>query len=132
MYVVPYDILLGVWCLVAFLIMKQKHILRLAQKYANIVVPFLCEGLGIYVVVKSSCYRWSIKHIDASTSALPGKTVMAIVTTFVFLICITAMLWFKLRKTAPRPTLDDEHSVPRSSNECSSISDSASPEQRQA
>lgn len=131
-YVVTYYILLGVWCLVAFLIMKQKHILRLAEKYANIVVPFLYVGLGVYVVVKSSCYPWSIEHIDASTSALPGKAVMAIVTTFVFLICIAAMLWLKLRKTAPQPTLNDEHSAPRSSNAGSSISESSSPEQRQA
>lgn len=40
-YVVTYYILLGVWCLAAFLVMKQKHILRVAQKYARIAVPFL-------------------------------------------------------------------------------------------
>lgn len=127
-YVVTYYILLGLWCLVAFLIMKQKHILRLAQKYADILVPFLFVGIGVYVVVKSSCYPWSIKHIDASPSALPGKTVMAIVTTFFLLICILVMLWFKLRKKAPEPTPNDEHSELRSPNADSSVCDSASPE----
>lgn len=97
-YVVTHYILLGVWCLIAFLVMKRKHVVRLAQKYANIVVPFLYVGLGVYAVVKSECYPWSIERIDTSASKLAGKTVMALVTTFVLLICIIAMLWLNLRK----------------------------------
>ncbi|KAJ5358784.1 uncharacterized protein N7496_011197 [Penicillium cataractarum] len=131
-YVVTYYILLGAWCLVAFLIMKQKYILLLAQKYADIVVPFLYVGLGVYVVVKSSCYPWSIERIDTSASALPGRTVMALVTTFVLLICIVTMLWLKLRKRAPQSTPDDENSEPTSQPVESFNSDPASPEQRNA
>lgn len=105
-YVVTYYILLGVWCLVAFLIMKQKHILFVAEKYVSVVVPFLYVGLGIYILVKSSCYPWSIKHIDNSISSHPGKIIMAVVTTVLLLACIGSMSWYKLRQKAPRPTPD--------------------------
>ncbi len=70
-YVVIYYILLGVWCLVAFLVMKQKHILRVAQKYANMLVPFLYMDLGIYIIAKSPCHAWSIEHIDHAHSSHP-------------------------------------------------------------
>lgn len=62
-YVVVYYILLGAWCLVAFLVMKQKHIRNVAQRYARVVVLFLYVGLGVYIIVKSSCYAWSIQRI---------------------------------------------------------------------
>jgi cadmium resistance protein CadD (predicted permease) len=97
-YVVVYYILLGIWCLVAFVVMKQKHILFVAQKYADVVVPFLYVGLGIYILIKSSCYPWSIEHIDNATSKHIGQTVMAVVTTFLLAASIGTMLWFRLRK----------------------------------
>jgi cadmium resistance protein CadD (predicted permease) len=67
-YVIIYYILLGVWCLAAFLVMRQKHILRLTQKYIRWVLPFLFLGLGMYIIIKSSCYPWSIQYIDAACS----------------------------------------------------------------
>jgi cadmium resistance protein CadD (predicted permease) len=72
-YVVIYYILLGVWCLVALLVMRQKHILLLAQKHMRVVIPLLYLGLGVYIIVKSSCYPWPIQHIDASTSTHLGQ-----------------------------------------------------------
>lgn len=102
-YVVTYYILLGVWCVVALLVMRQKHILLLAQKYMRVVIPFLFLGLGMFIVIKSSCYPWSIDHIDASTSTHPGKIIMAVVTTVLLLMCMGAMLWLKLRKKAAQP-----------------------------
>ncbi|KAF3277328.1 hypothetical protein TWF970_005254 [Orbilia oligospora] len=63
-YVVTYYILLGIWCLIAFLIIKQRHILLIAQKYAGVVVPLLYVGLGIFIVIKSHCYPWSIQNIN--------------------------------------------------------------------
>lgn len=130
-YVVTYYILLGVWCLVAFLIMKQKHILFLAQKYADLVVPFLYMGLGVYVVVKSSCYPWSIEKIDHSGSTLPGRTVLALVTAFFLLISIAIMLWLKLRKRAASPPLNDENSRPTARDADFENSDSVSTKQDQ-
>lgn len=115
--VVVYYILLGVWCLVAFLTMKQKHIVRLAEKYANVVVPFLYIGLGIYIVVKSSCYPWSFEHIDASNTTASGQTIMAVVTTLVLLLCIGVMSLVQLRKRAARPTPNAEDPEPRSSKD---------------
>lgn len=121
-YVVVYYILLGVWCLVAFLIMKQKHILRVVQRYADIAVPFLFVGLGVYIIAKSSCYPWSIEHIDASASAQIGKIIMAVVTTCFLLICIGAMVWIKVhkRKTQPPPDLAGLDLGQREGTRCSS------------
>ena len=97
-YVIVYYILLGVWCFAAWLLMGQKHVLRLVEKYMNWVIPFLFMGLGIYITVRSDCYPWSIEHIDNQFLANPGKTIMAIVSAAVLLAAIGAMLWFKLRK----------------------------------
>ena len=105
-YVVTYYILLGVWCLAALLVMRQKHVLRLTQKYMGWVIPFLFLGLGMYIIIKSSCYPWSIQRIDASISTHPGKIIMAVITTVLLLICIVAMLWLKLRKRRPQPLPD--------------------------
>ncbi|GFF40408.1 LOW QUALITY PROTEIN: hypothetical protein IFM46972_06202 [Aspergillus udagawae] len=101
-YIVTYYILVGVWCLVAFLVMKQGHIWLRAKKYASVVVPVLYLGLGVYIIVKLSCYRWSIERIDNSTSIHLGQSIMAVVTTVLLLACIGAMLWSKLRKEVSR------------------------------
>lgn len=97
-YVFTYYVLLGVWCLTAFLFMKQRHVLRVAQKYARVAVPFLYLGLGIYIVVESECYPWSIERIDDRFFEDPGTIIMAVVTTFTLLPCIGAMLWIKWQK----------------------------------
>ncbi|EEA23309.1 hypothetical protein TMatcc_002167 [Talaromyces marneffei ATCC 18224] len=99
-YVVVYYILLGVWCLAAWLLMGQKYVLRLAEKYIAWVIPFLYMGLGIYITVKSDCYPWSIEHIDNRFLANPGETIMAIISAAVLSAAIGTMLWVKLRKKA--------------------------------
>ncbi|KAF3095842.1 hypothetical protein TWF102_006838 [Orbilia oligospora] len=75
-YVVTYYILLGIWCLIAFLIIKQRHILLVAQKYAGVVVPLLYVGLGIFIVIKSHCYPWSIQNINEGFLGNPGRRTM--------------------------------------------------------
>ncbi|KAF3913285.1 hypothetical protein ABW20_dc0100464 [Dactylellina cionopaga] len=97
-YVVTYYILLGVWCLIGILIIKQRHILAIAQKYAGRVVPLLYIGLGIFIIVKSHCYPWSTQKINEGFLANPGRTIMAVMTTFVLLACISAVLGIKLQK----------------------------------
>ena len=102
-YVVVYYILVGVWCLAAFLVMKQPHILRLARKYASRGVPFLYLGLGLYIIIKSDCYPWTIEKIDDEQKPRhPGTVIMAVVTAVVLVGCIAAMLGIKLRKRAAR------------------------------
>ena len=103
LYVVVYYILLGVWCLVAFLVMREKHILYLVRRYMRVVIPFLYIGLGLYIIINSSCYPWSIQQINDSVPTHPGQIIMSIVTTFFLFTCIGAMLWFKLRKKAAQP-----------------------------
>ena len=112
-YVVIYYILLGVWCLAAFLVMRQKHILLIVQRNVRVAIPLLYIGLGVYITVKSSCYPWSIQHIDKSDSTHPGKLIMAVVTTFLLLICMGAMLWYRVRKNAAQTNLDVEISQVR-------------------
>ncbi|KAF6828610.1 cadmium resistance transporter [Colletotrichum musicola] len=108
-YAVVFYILLGLWCLVAFLVMKQRHLLRLAEKYAAKVVPFLYIGLGIFIVVNSECYPWSIEHIDEGFFGNPGTLIMALVTTFVLLLCIGAMLWINIRKRSASRRAEDSN-----------------------
>lgn len=100
-YVVVYYILMGIWCLIAFLVMKQRHVLKLAQRYAEYLVPFLYMGLGIYIVVDSDAYPWSIERINGDIPSHPGKVVMGVTTTGLLLLCITGMgllMWRKKLK----------------------------------
>ena len=101
-YVVTYYILLGVWLFAAFLIMKQKHVLRIAKKYAFFIIPFLYIGLGIYIVVKSDCYPWSVRKINAQFLGNPGQVVMGVVTAFLLLSLMGIMVWVKVRNRAKR------------------------------
>ncbi|OTB05563.1 hypothetical protein M426DRAFT_37672, partial [Hypoxylon sp. CI-4A] len=107
-YVVVYYILVGLWCLAAFLIMKQKHILHLIQKYVGVVIPFLYMGLGVYIVVKSDCYPWSIEHIDNSHPDHPGRAILAAVTVSVILAVSIAMVWFQWSRRAASSATDEE------------------------
>ncbi|KID88193.1 Cadmium resistance transporter [Metarhizium guizhouense ARSEF 977] len=110
-YVVVYYILVGVWCLVAFLVMRQRHVLRVAEKYAHYVVPFLYVGLGIYIIVKSNCYPWTIRRIDAERGGHPGSIIMGVVTTGLLLMCIAAMLWARMRKKRRSTAVDEAGTV---------------------
>lgn len=107
-YIVTYYIFLGMLALVAYLIMKQRHILRVAKKYAHFVIPFLYIGLGIFITVKSECYPWSIEHIDEDISSHPGKIIMGIVTTVLLLTCISVMFWYQWRKRSAQSTPEEE------------------------
>lgn len=110
-YVVIYYILLGALCFVASLVMKQKRILRLAETYMQWLIPFLYVGLGVYIVAKSSCYPWSIEHIDHQFLGNPGRLIMAVTTTLLLLSCIGIMLWIKVRRKVPQVTVEDNISL---------------------
>ncbi|EHK15188.1 uncharacterized protein TRIVIDRAFT_70099 [Trichoderma virens Gv29-8] len=105
-YIVVYYILLAVWCLAASLIMRQKHILALVQKYVDYVIPLLYTGLGIFIIVKSNCYPWTIQQIDKSTGSNPGEGTMAGVTTFILLASTCAMAWATVAKRKIQNTGD--------------------------
>lgn len=76
--------------------MRQKHILALARKYIRIFLPLLYIGLGLYIIINSSCFPWSIQEIDRKISTHPGKIIISIVTTVLLVIIIGAMIWSKL------------------------------------
>ncbi|KAF5241563.1 hypothetical protein FANTH_9074 [Fusarium anthophilum] len=110
-YIVVYYIMLGVWCCAAYLIMRQKHILHIAQKYARRMVPFLYVGLGIFIIVNSECYPWAIEEIDDDIASHPGKIVMGVTTAGLLAICIGAMLWRKLSQRSEEVSVDNESSA---------------------
>jgi len=107
-YIITYYILLGLWCLVAFLIMKQKHILKVAEKYANKVVPFLYIGLGIFITHQSHCYPWSVREIDDEFLGHPGKIVMGVVTSGMLVAGMGIMAWLRWKKRARKDQDGDE------------------------
>jgi cadmium resistance protein CadD (predicted permease) len=108
-FIVTYYILLGLWCLVAFLIMKQKHVLKVAEKYANKVVPFLYIGLGIFITYQSHAYPWSVKEINDEFVGKPGKIVMGVVTSGMLLGVMGIMGYFRWKKRVSKgDDLSDE------------------------
>lgn len=96
-YVVTYYVLLLGWCLGAFLIMRRKAVLQLAEKYAKFLVPFLYIGLGIYIVIASHCYPWSIQRIDAAVKPHMGRIAISVSTAGLVLVCIIVMVWWRWR-----------------------------------
>jgi hypothetical protein len=74
----------------------QKHVLALAQKYIRIVLPLLYVGLGLYIIIDSSCFPCSIHEIDRKISTHPGKIIISVVTTVLLVIAIGAMVWSKV------------------------------------
>lgn len=84
--------------------MKQKHILRIAEKYASFVIPFLYIGLGIYIVVKSDCYPWSIDEIDNQFVGDPGQIVIGVTTALPLSFIMGLMVWLKMRKQSRTST----------------------------
>jgi cadmium resistance protein CadD (predicted permease) len=110
-YIVVYYIMLGLWCLAAYLIMRQKYILRIAQKYARRLVPFFYVGLGIFIIVNSECYPWAIEEIDDDIASHPGKIVMGVTTAGLLAICISMMLWRKLSQRSEEVLVDDASSA---------------------
>ncbi|OAA73600.1 Cadmium resistance transporter [Cordyceps fumosorosea ARSEF 2679] len=97
-YVVVFYIGVGVWCLAAWLIMKQRHVLMMAQKYAEKFIPFLYMGLGVFVIVKSHCYPWSIDHINRRLPSHPGRLILALSTTGFLLLSIAIMFAIQWRR----------------------------------
>ncbi|KAI0199991.1 hypothetical protein F4808DRAFT_198253 [Astrocystis sublimbata] len=97
-YLVVYYILLGVWCLVAFLIIRQKHVLAVVHRYADMVIPFLYMGIGVYIVVVSEAYPWAIDKVDDELRTNSGRAILAGVTSAFLLLAIGAMAWIKWRR----------------------------------
>ncbi|KAE8335253.1 cadmium resistance transporter-domain-containing protein [Aspergillus arachidicola] len=105
-YIVVYYLLLAVWCLAAYLIMRQKHILAVVQKYVDFILPILYTGLGIFIIIKSNCYPWTIRQINDATASNPGEGTMAGVTTFILLAATCTMAWVTVAKRKIQSVVD--------------------------
>ncbi|KAF9735140.1 hypothetical protein PMIN06_001485 [Paraphaeosphaeria minitans] len=110
-YVVTYYILLGTWCLVAYLVIKQRHVVALAEKYARFGIPWLYVGLGVYIVVSSECYPWSVREIDDDLSSKQGSVILGVVTAVVIGGVVGAMVWIRLRRRAARRAAEEDGEV---------------------
>jgi large-conductance mechanosensitive channel len=82
-----------------------------------VVIPLLYLGLGLYIIINSSCFPWSIQEINHKLSTHPGKIIMSVVTTFLLVVIIGAMITVKRRKarreSGPQPPRDNS-----SADEC--------------
>ena len=107
-YVVVYYILLGIWCFTTYLTMKQKQILQIMEKHASLLIPFLFIGLGIYIVVKSVCYPWSVEEINNQFLGNPGQIVMGVTSAFLLSFVIGIMVWIKRCKYSRVLTNNEE------------------------
>ncbi|OAA72178.1 Cadmium resistance transporter [Cordyceps fumosorosea ARSEF 2679] len=112
-YVAVFYVMLGVWFLVGLLIMKEEHVLLMAQKHTRRLIPFLYMGLGVFVIVKSHCYPWSIERIDKKGAAHPGRLVMAVSTTTLLLLCMGLMFCIKWRRWHAVATEEEEEVMAR-------------------
>lgn len=99
-YVVVYYIMLGVWCGVAWLIMGQKHLLQLVQKYARWLLPLLYVSLGIFIIINSECYPWAVERIDRDTSTDPGAAVLSATTVVLVVLCTGTLVAYQRHKQA--------------------------------
>ncbi|KAK1759964.1 cadmium resistance transporter-domain-containing protein [Echria macrotheca] len=98
-YVSVLYILFAIWSIAACLIIKEPHILRVAQEYSGRLIPLLYLGLGIYIVVDSDCYPWAVRRINESERIKeifgkdnPGASMMTLITILVLAAAIGTMV----------------------------------------
>lgn len=125
-YIIVYYILLGLWLLAAFLVMRQKHILRIVERYVHYFIPFLYMGLGVYIIVKSDCYPWSIDQINTQHASQPGRVIMAVTTAVLLLTAIGTAFWYrwnhKASQSDPANVSDPAIQTPNSGEELAVVS----------
>jgi len=56
--------MVGVLCLMCYCFIHFPPIFKLAQNYAQFIIPFIFIGLGIYILIESKCFRWLMKIIQ--------------------------------------------------------------------
>jgi cadmium resistance transport/sequestration family protein len=49
--------LVGVWCLVAYLLTRQPSLAKLLSRYGHAIIPFVLIGLGIFILIESKTYE---------------------------------------------------------------------------
>lgn len=50
-------ILIGVWCIIGYKLIKQKQIAIVLTRYGDSIVPFVLIGLGILIIIQSEAYK---------------------------------------------------------------------------
>jgi cadmium resistance protein CadD (predicted permease) len=57
--------MVGVLCLMSYCFIHFPPIYKFAQKYAQLISPFVFILLGIYILIDSKCFPWLIKIIQS-------------------------------------------------------------------
>jgi cadmium resistance transport/sequestration family protein len=50
-------LLIGVWCLIAYLLSRQPTMAKLLTRYGSALAPFVLIGLGVFILIESGTYR---------------------------------------------------------------------------
>ena len=50
-------ILVAIWCIIGYRLIKQKHIGIVLTRYGNKIVPLVLVGLGIMILIQSESYK---------------------------------------------------------------------------
>lgn len=54
---VTFYLLIGVWCIIAYLLTRQPTVAKLLTRYGNAFAPFILIGLGVFILIESGTYR---------------------------------------------------------------------------
>lgn len=50
-------LLVGVWCLIAYLLTRHPVVAKVLTRYGHAIAPFVLIGLGIFILIESGTYR---------------------------------------------------------------------------
>ncbi len=54
---VTFYLLIGVWCIIAYLLTRQPTVAKLLTRYGNAFAPFILISLGVFILIESGTYR---------------------------------------------------------------------------
>jgi cadmium resistance transport/sequestration family protein len=50
-------LLLGVWCVVSYVLTRQPLVANVLTRYGHVIVPFVLVALGVYILMESETYK---------------------------------------------------------------------------
>lgn len=50
-------VMVGIWCVIAYLLTRQPTIARVLSRYAKVVVPFVLIGLGLFIMYERGTFN---------------------------------------------------------------------------
>lgn len=50
-------LLLGLWCVVSYVLTRQPLVVNVLTRYGHVIVPFVLVALGVYIFIESETYK---------------------------------------------------------------------------